>query len=196
MTDFFKQAGGILAALAPTVASVLGGPLAGMATTAIIGALGLAPDASKEQVMQAIAGATPEQLIKLKEVEAQLILDLKKLDVDLEKVSADNTRDARAREVATKDWTPRVLAFSIMALYIGVQAYILGYVVPEASVNIVMRSLGTLDAAVGLVLGYYFGSSVGSANKTDQVSTLIMERSKDQSCRATSSLSLRITLLI
>lgn len=173
MTDFFKQAGGILAALAPTVASVLGGPLAGMATTAIIGALGLAPDASKEQVMQAIAGATPEQLIKLKEVEAQLILDLKKLDVDLEKVSADNTRDARAREVATKDWTPRVLAFSIMALYIGVQAYILGYVVPEASVNIVMRSLGTLDAAVGLVLGYYFGSSVGSANKTDQVSTLI-----------------------
>ena len=173
MTDFFKQAGGILAALAPTVASVLGGPLAGMATTAIIGALGLAPDASKDQVMQAIAGATPEQLIKLKEVEAQLILDLKKLDVDLEKVSADNTKDARAREVATKDWTPRVLAFSIMALYIGVQAYILGYVIPEASVNIVMRSLGTLDAAVGLVLGYYFGSSVGSAHKTEQVSSLI-----------------------
>jgi len=65
------------------------------------------------------------------------------------------------------------LAFSIMALYIGVQAYILGYVIPESSLNVVMRSLGTLDAAVGLVLGYYFGSSVGSANKTDQLSSMI-----------------------
>lgn len=171
--DFLKQAGGVLAALAPTVATVMGGPLAGMATTAVIGALGLSPDATKDQVMQAIAAATPEQLLKLKEVESQLILDLKKLDVDLVKISADNTKDARAREVATKDWTPRILAFSIMGLYIGVQAYILGYVIPEESINIVMRSLGTLDAAVGLVLGYYFGSSVGSANKTDQVTSLI-----------------------
>lgn len=174
--DFLKQAGGVLAAIAPTVATVMGGPLAGMATTAIIGALGLAPDASKEQVMQAIAAATPEQLIKLKEVEAQLILDLKRLDVDLVKVSADNTKDARAREVATKDWTPRLIAFLIVGLYIGVQAYVLGYVIPEGSLNIVMRSLGTLDAALGLVLGYYFGSSVGSANKTDQITTMINDK--------------------
>jgi hypothetical protein len=171
--DFLKQAGGVLAALAPTVATVMGGPLAGMATTAVIGALGLAPDSSKEQVMQAIASATPEQLIKLKEVEAQLILDLKRLDVDLVKVSADNTKDARAREIATKDWTPRILAGLIIGLYIGVQFYLLGYVLDDKQVNIVMRSLGTLDAAVGLVLGYYFGSSVGSANKTDQISTMI-----------------------
>src|SRR6478609_1300497 len=109
MSDFFKTAGGILATIAPTVASVLGGPLAGMATTALISGLGLAPDASKDQVMQAIAQATPEQLITLKQIEAKLILDLKSLDVDLEKLSVDNTKDARNREIQTKDWTPRVL---------------------------------------------------------------------------------------
>lgn len=173
MNDFLKSAGGILATIAPTIASAMGGPLAGMATTAMIGALGLAPDSSSDDVMKAIAGATPEQLLKIKEVEAKLILDLKKLDVDVTKLQVDNTKDARAREIATKDWIPRILAFSIMGLYIGVQAYILGYVIPEQSINIVMRSLGTLDAAVGLVLGYYFGSSVGSANKTDQVTSLI-----------------------
>jgi hypothetical protein len=176
MEDFMKSAGGILTTLAPTVASVLGGPLAGMATTALIGALGLAPETSKEDLMKAVAGATPEQMIKLKEVEAKLILDLKNLDVDLEKLSVDNTKDARAREVATKDWTPRILAFLIVGLYIGVQAYVLGFVIPDSSINIAMRSLGTLDAAVGLVLGYYFGSSVGSAKKTEQVSDLINKK--------------------
>jgi len=172
-TDFMNRAGGVLAALAPTVAAVLGGPLAGMATTAIINALGLAPESSNDQVMQAIATATPEQLIKLKEVEAQLILDLKRLDLDLTKVSADNTKDARAREVATGDWTPRILAGLVISLYIGVQFYLLGYVLDDRQVNVVMRSLGTLDAAVGLVLGYYFGSSVGSATKTEQLTNFI-----------------------
>lgn len=176
MEDFMKSAGGILATLAPTVASVMGGPLAGMATSALIDAMGLAPETSKEDLLKAVAGATPEQMIKLKEVEAKLILDLKALDVDLEKLSVDNTKDARAREVATRDWTPRILAFLIVGLYIGVQAYVLGFVIPEASVNIAMRSLGTLDAAVGLVLGYYFGSSVGSATKTDQVTNLISKK--------------------
>jgi len=109
----------------------------------------------------------------LKEVEAQLIVDLKKLEVDVLKIGVDNTKDARAREVATKDWTPRVLAGLIIGLYIGVQFYVLGYVLDDKQVNIVMRSLGTLDAAVGLVLAYYFGSSIGSATKTDQLTTVI-----------------------
>lgn len=162
--------------IAPTVASALGGPLAGMATTAMISALGLAPDTSKDNLMKAISGATPETLLKLKEIEQQFVLDLKKLDVDVMKLQVDNTKDARAREVATKDWTPRLIAFLIVGLYIGVQAYVLGYVIPEGSLNIVMRSLGTLDAALGLVLGYYFGSSVGSANKTDQITTMINDK--------------------
>jgi hypothetical protein len=144
-----------------------------MATTALISGLGLAPDATKDQVLQAVASATPEQLITIKQIEAKLIVDLKTLDVDLEKLAVDNTKDARAREVSTKDWTPRILAFMILGLYICVQGYVLGYVIPEGSMNIVMRSLGTLDAALGLVLGYYFGSSVGSARKTEQLSTII-----------------------
>ncbi len=171
--DFLKAAGGILATIAPTVASAMGGPLAGMATTALIGALGLSPDTSKDDVFKAISTATPEQLLKLKEIEQQFLLDMKKLEIDVTKLNVDNTKDARAREVATRDWTPRILAGLIIGLYIGVQFYLLGYVLDDKQINIVMRSLGTLDAAVGLVLGYYFGSSVGSANKTDQLTTII-----------------------
>ena len=171
--DFLKQAGGILATIAPTVATAMGGPLAGMATSALINGLGLAPDSTKEQVLQAVAAATPEQLIKIKEIDAQLVLDLKKLDVDVFKIKADDTKDARAREVATKDWTPRILAALIVGLYIGVQIAVFNVVIDPSMRDFVMRSMGTLDAALGLVLGYYFGSSTGSVAKTEQLTTVI-----------------------
>jgi hypothetical protein len=173
VSDFMKSAGGILATIAPTVATAMGGPLAGMATTALINGLGLAPDASHEQVMQAIAGATPEQLLKIKQIDAQLVLDLRKLDVDVTKMRYDDTANARGREIATKDWTPRILAGLVVGLYIGVQIAVFNVVIDPSMRDFVMRSMGTLDAALGLVLGYYFGSSTGSAAKTEQLSTVI-----------------------
>jgi len=35
-----------------------------------------------------------------------------------------------------------------------------------------MRSLGTIDMALGLVLGYYFGSSAGSDKKNELIRKL------------------------
>lgn len=174
MSDFLKAAGGILASLAPTVATALGGPFAGMAATAIIGALGLSPDSSKDDVMKAIAGATPEQLLKLKEIEQQFILDLRKLDVDVLKIDAGDRDSARKREVETKDWTPRILAGLIVGLFVGVQYFIFaGHFVEPTMRDFAMRSLGTLDAALAMVLAYYFGSSSGSADKSKQISTMV-----------------------
>lgn len=173
VSDYLKTAGGILATIAPTVASAMGGPLAGMATTALINGLGLAPDASHDQVMQAVAGATPEQLLKIKQIDAQLVLDLKKLDVDVLKIKTADTDSARNREIQTKDWTPRVLASLIVGLYIGVQIAVFNVVIDPSMRDFVMRSMGTLDAALGLVLGYYFGSSTSSAAKTEQLSQII-----------------------
>lgn len=173
MTDFLKAAGGILASLAPTVATALGGPFAGMATTAMIGALGLAPDTTTDDLMKAVVGATPEQLLKLKQVEAQFVVDLKKLDVDILKLDVEDRNSARKREVETKDWTPRIIAALIVGLFIGVQYFIFtGHSVEPAMRDFAMRSLGTLDAALAMVLAYYFGSSQGSRNKDAQIASL------------------------
>lgn len=179
-TDFLKSAGGILASLAPTVASVLGGPFAGIATQKIIGALGLAPDASQKDVMQAIAAATPEQLIALKKAEAELLVDMKKLDVDMMALEQKDTESARKREVDTQDWTPRIIAVVVLAVWLGVQYYIFSGHILEASMrDFAMRSLGTLDAALSLILGYYFGSSLGSQKKNQQIDTLVKTVSKN-----------------
>lgn len=169
MADFLEAAKGILTTIAPTIATALGGPLAGVATQKLLGALGMTEETKPEELMKTIANATPEQLLEIKKVEQQFILDLKKLDIDVMKIQAGDTASARQREVATQDWTPRLLAGLILSLYIGVQWYILGHVIDQGMREIVMRSLGTLDAAVGLILGYYFGSSLGSHLKDQKM---------------------------
>ena len=63
--DFWKDAKNTLGAVAPMLASAVGGPLAGAATTAIVNALGLAPDTTQEQAATAVVGATADQLIAL-----------------------------------------------------------------------------------------------------------------------------------
>lgn len=51
------------------------------------------------------------------------------------------------------------LALLIVCLYGAVQWHLLTNSVAGDMREIVMRALGTLDASVGLVLGFYFGSS-------------------------------------
>lgn len=178
--DFLKAAGGILATLAPTAASMLGGPFAGMATAGLLKALDLTPDTSHDDLMRAVVGATPEQLLKLKELDNQLILDMRKLDVDLEKISAEDRDSARKREIATGDWTPRIIAALIIGAWGVINYYIFsGHILPPEMMNIAMRSMGTLDAALGLILGYYFGSSAGSKAKNDQIAMMVDHAAKN-----------------
>jgi len=167
MGDFFKEAGGLLATVAPTVASAFGGPLAGLATQKLIGALGMSPDASKEELEQAILGATPEQLLAIKKAEQEFKVEMKKLDIDIEKIYAQDRDSARQREIQVKDHTPKVLAACVVGLYIFVQVDLLTSTIDPTMKDFVLRSLGMLDAALGLVLGYYFGSSAGSRAKDE-----------------------------
>lgn len=176
-TDFFKEAGGLLATVAPTVASAFGGPLAGMATQKLIGALGLDADVSKEELERAILGATPEQLLAIKKAEQEFIVDMKKLDIDLERIASADRDSARKREIEVKDNTPKMLAGVIVGLYVFVQYFILTHTVDPTMKDFVLRSLGMLDAALGLVLGYYFGSSAGSRAK-DQIRAAEQEKDR------------------
>ena len=169
MSDFLKAAKGILGAVAPTVATALGGPMAGMAVRAIVTALGLPEDTTQDEAMTAIANASPEQLGKLKEIDNNFKLEMRKLEIDLERIAMEDRNSARQRESVVKDNTPRTLAYLITILYIGIQVFLVSSSIHEDMREIVMRALGTLDAILGLVFGYYFGSSVGSKEKQKQL---------------------------
>lgn len=160
--------------VAPSIASAVGGPLAGMATRAISEALLGKPDGTEEELQAAASKATPEQLLALKQAENEFSIKMRELDIDLERIANADRDSARKREVETKDWTPRILAALITAGYFGVLFYMLRNGLPtHGGSEAMLVMLGTLGTAWGGVVAYYFGSSAGSKEKTEAMNRMV-----------------------
>jgi hypothetical protein len=159
-----KKALEVLKAVAPTVATAIGGPFGGMAAAALEKVLGTQPDAK-------LASASPELLAALKGVENAFLVKMEELEISREKLVFDDIADARAREIAVKDHTPAVLAYLVTAGFFGVLGYLLVMGKPVAGGDALLIMLGSLGTAWTGIVAYYFGSSVGSKSKTDLLTT-------------------------
>jgi hypothetical protein len=161
----------LVKSIAPMLGTALGGPLGGIAGAALSKALGT-PDAEPATLAAAVQGATPDQLAAIQKADQDFKVQMTKLGFEneeaLTRIAAEDRSSARDREVKTGDsWTPRILAAFVVLAWIGVQFFLLKHIVDPAMRDIIMRMLGTLDAALTFVLAYYFGSSAGSARKDE-----------------------------
>lgn len=158
-----------LAKIAPTAATLLGGPLAGMAVDAIGGALGI-KDATKDQIKQVLSSGNlnAEQMAALKKVEADLTVRLKELDIKAEEIAAADRNSAREMAVKTGDvWTPRIMCAVTFIIWCLVNYKLFNGTIASDMRELVARALGTLDAVLMAAVYYYYGSSAGSKEKTD-----------------------------
>ncbi len=165
---------GILEQVAPTIASMIGGPFAGMAVSGIEKVFGLQPTGDQQVAMQAVAGATPEQLAALKKIDNDFQVSMKQLDVDLAKAGYADNDSARKMQEETKDWTPRVIALMTFFGFFGVLAFV-GFHGVSADPNagqIVTLLMGTLGTVLTQIVAFYFGSSAGSAVKDSTIKKL------------------------
>lgn len=144
----------LLKGAAPLLATAVAGPLGGAAITAIAGKFGVSD--SVEAVAKAIAG-DPQAAQKL----ADLELEYAKMD----SVDRDSARK-RESEIATSASAPwyskmvtPALALGVFILWATVNLLLLTNQIPEGMREIVIRMLGSLDAANMLILSYYFGNS-------------------------------------
>lgn len=159
--------------VAPTIASAVGGPLAGIAVRTISDALLGKPDGTEAELVQAALGATPEQLLALKKAEQDFVIQMRELDIDLERIGNQDRDSARNREIKLKDVTPKVLAAAVTFGYFGVLFWMLRYGLPTTGGSEAMLvMLGTLGTAWGGIVAYYFGSSAGSRDKNDTISKM------------------------
>ena len=99
--------------------------------------------------------------------EQKILWEQFKLDqvTKLQAVAAADTASARQREMTVHDWTPSILAWTIIIIFGGSNYYVFTHTLPTGNEMLIARVLGTLDMAVGLVLGYYYGSSASSRSK-------------------------------
>ncbi len=163
----------IIGTAAPWLATALGGPLAGQAVSAIAGAMGLKPDSKIEDIQKAIAAGqlTGDQLVAMKAAELQFQQAMTQAGFtqvkDLEQIAATDRDSARKREVDVKDWTPRILAYGVTLGFFGVLIFMLTSSLPPTAHDALLLLLGALQTAWVSIVAYYFGSSSGSARKSE-----------------------------
>lgn len=164
----------ILGTVAPTLATALVGPMGGLATKAVIAALGLAPDAQESDIALAMANATPADLLALKKADQEFAVHMKELDVDLERIAAGDRDSARKMQVQTGSWVPGVLAVGITIGFFGILGWMLvhGLNKDMAGSDALLIMLGSLGTAWAGVVGYYFGSSAGSQHKDETIKAM------------------------
>ena len=145
----------LLGAVAPTLGTALGGPMGGMAANVISEVLGV-PNNPKA-IEKGIADATPEQLAEIKKAELAFEAEMKKLEVDVFALEAQEKQDARRH--FSKDWTARIIGVGIIGGFLG-YIFLVTLQPPEqnseALINLVLGYLGGLASAI---ISFYFGAS-------------------------------------
>ena len=153
--------------IAPTIATAMGGPLAGMAVSAISKAIGVEP----EKVGDLISNnkLTAEQIAQVKIAEIELQKQANDLGLNFEKLAVDDRKSAREMQATTRSIVPPVLAAIVTLGFFGIMVMMLLGKVDSNNPAILMM-LGSLGTAWTGIIAYYFGSSAGSQAKTDLLS--------------------------
>lgn len=165
----WKDVAGTVAKAAPVLGAVLGGPVGAVATAAgglLASVLGVESDPGT--VAQAIT-ADPEAMVKLRQIEADERGRLLDWQAEQLRAELENTKDARAREVALARaghggaWVTGIVALVVVAGFFGMLRVVLEQQDVSEPALLLLGSLGT---AFGAVVNYYLGSSLGSYQKS------------------------------
>jgi membrane-bound ClpP family serine protease len=150
-----------LAQIAPTIATALGGPLAGMAVAAVSKAIGVSP----EEVQNVISAGKLDanQVAAIQQAELELKKQAQQMNLDFAKLANDDRKSARDMQSVTKSFIPPVLALLVTLGFFGI---LIGLMTKAfATSDALMLMLGSLGTAWTGIIAFYFGSSASSQNK-------------------------------
>jgi len=152
--------------VAPTLGTALGGPAAGLAVKFLAEAFLGKPEATEDDLAAAIQGASPQQLLQLKELDQKFKLQMKQLDIDVFKIEVDDRKSAR--DLAAFNMKPHLWLSGIYTIGYFVMLYM--FMTGNATVDVELSDefgvvLGVMTAAQVKILDFWFGSSYGSRVK-------------------------------
>jgi hypothetical protein len=158
--DWLKQ-------IAPTIATAMGGPLAGMAVSAISKAIGV--DSEKVGDLISSNKLTADQIAQVKIAEIELQRQAQELGLNFEKLEVEDRKSARDMQSITKSIMPPLLAGAVTIGFFSIMVMMFFNKLDDSNPAILMM-LGSLGTAWTGIIAYYFGSSAGSQAKTDLLS--------------------------
>jgi len=130
--------------IAPTIATALGGPIAG--------------------------GATPEDLYKMRELDNDFSIKMAEMDIDVYRMDSEDR--ISARNMAKTNMVPQiVLTIVFIGGYFGVIFTLFSgvMVITDSIKDMAHILLGILTANVPTIMHFWFGSSDGSKRKTEHL---------------------------
>jgi len=177
----------VISSIAPTLGTMLLGPMAGSAITALEGAFGLAPGSGADAITKVIQDGkmTPEIISSVRAADQKHAETMKSLDIDLVKLNASHEENiagidaasadsARKRQEILKDSTPTKLAYMIIGGFFAVSVAqlvaLMGYPdlvakIPPQGWLLIGNISGYLMAEAKQAAAYFFGSTTGSKAK-------------------------------
>lgn len=171
-SDRFKQ---VVATVAPLIGTAFGGPLGGLAGNFVASKLGV-PLGDQKALEAKVLDGDPQVMLKLKEANDAFQAHLADLGVQEDQLIAADTANARAREIAVRDNTPKILAYLVTAGFFSVLWYMLKNGTPQTGGEAFLVMLGALGTAWAGIMTYYYGSSAGSAAAHQAVNNLASKK--------------------
>lgn len=156
----------ILTEVAPFIGSLFGSPLAGVAVKALGEFFFDDEEASQEKIEKELSHISPESLVKLKQLDAELKKKFIQAGLDEKKIAALDRESARERQIKTKDHMPAVLSILLTLGFFSIIFMVMFYQVPKESINLINIMIGAIGTAWTSSITYYFGSSSGSKLKS------------------------------
>lgn len=169
MNELWSTIGKAVSKIAPILGNAIVPGLGGIAGSLISEVLNVVNE--PEAIEKALQTITPEQAAKLKEVEIANRAKLIDISAELDKAYLLDRQSARSREIeitratGKRDLNLYILAWTIIGGFFGLCGLLLFRQIPAGQNEIVFMLFGGLAAGFATVLGYFFGSSKGSADK-------------------------------
>ena len=148
--------------IAPTIATCLGGPLAGLAVTAISKALGIDENKVNDTIQSNKLDA--DQIAAIKQAELELQTKAQELGLNFETLAVQDRASARDMQKSTNSIIPPVLSILVTVGFFGILVGLMTGKVPSDN-QALMIMLGSLGTAWTGIIAFYFGSSAGSQAK-------------------------------
>lgn len=168
-----------LSTLAPTLASMLGGPLAGAAVTALEGAFGLQPGAGKDEITQVMQSGnmTPDTMAAVRAADQHHAEVIAAQQLDLVKINADHVAAMAATDAADRDsarrlqtaapsiWPGLLSGVTTTAVLGVIGAGIMQGHLPSDPTTV--QLIGSLTTGWGAAMAYWLGTTRSSAEKNN-----------------------------